>query len=93
MYLLVCLFRLMDFRVLIRMNFLAIVGILRREWFSRSDEFSATAAVQEEAEDHLSGYLQMEFKQQLAIRLEKMTLKISVLLGVSESMIFNFSKY
>lgn len=49
------LFRLMDFRILIRMNFLGVTGALRREWLAGSDEFSATADVLAEAEDHLTG--------------------------------------
>ena len=55
MYLLAPLFRRMDFRILIRMNFLGVIGVLRREWLAGSDEFSATADVQAEAGDHLTG--------------------------------------
>lgn len=51
----ICLFRLMGFSILIRMNFLGIVGVLRREWLAGNSEFSATADVQAEAEDYLLG--------------------------------------
>lgn len=47
----------MDFRISIRMNFVVVTGVLRREWLAGSDEFSAMGDVQAEANDHLSGQL------------------------------------
>jgi len=37
-HLFVCLFRLMDFRILIRMNLVVITGVLRRECLAGSDK-------------------------------------------------------
>lgn len=55
-HLFVCLFRLMDFRILIRMNLVVITDVLRREWLAGSDS-SAVGDVQTEADDHLPGQL------------------------------------
>ena len=55
-HLFVCLFRLMDFRILIRMNLVVITDVLRREWLAESDN-SAVGDVQTEGDDHLPGQL------------------------------------